>query len=208
MQEKRVDPGQTATFTFSAQTPAVEDVFKEYFQPVVEGVSWLEAKEATVAVRVYTGSVTAEGEKRASLLNTSGQAGQLDLSGAPKIDVNLTTQHVVVSYGTTVVREYAGSTGAAKTPTPPGRFTIKLKQELRIGAEAPHYRMPNFQMFTDRGHGFHSLPYLANDNGVFWKEALNHIGQRVSHGCVRLLPEDATDLYNITAVGWPVEIHY
>lgn len=208
MQEKRVNPGETATFTFSSHAPLVQDVFKEYFQPVVEGVSWLDSKEATVAVRVYTGSVTPEVEKQAKLLNRSGQASALDLSGDPTIHVNLTTQKVLVSFGDTVIREYMGSTGARATPTPTGTFKISLKQDLRIGAKAPHYRMPNFQLFTNRGHGFHALPYLATDNGVFWKEALNHIGQRVSHGCIRLLPEDAEDLYNITAVGWTVNIHY
>ena len=64
-----------------------------------------------------------------------------------------------------------------------------------------------FQLFTWRGHGLHALPYLMNDGGVFWKEALSDIGKPVSHGCVRQLPEDAITLYNFTSVGTPIWIH-
>ena len=128
-------------------------------------------------------------------------------SGERVVDVDISEQKLRLKFGQTVIREYLVSTGTFNTPTPLDRFKILNKQELRIGSAKPHYRMPFWQGFTRGGAGFHSLPYLANDNGVFWEEALSHIGQRVSHGCVRLLPEDAEDFYKLTAVGIKVVVH-
>ena len=208
MVELRVNPGEIATFTFLSHAPAVMDIFKEYFQPVVEGKQWMESKKETAVVNIKIGQNDQEQERRAFYLNYSGQASALDISGELTVDVNLTTQITRVKFGDNVIREYIVSTGAYDTPTPRGKFKILTKQELRIGSAYPHYRMPYFELFTPQGAGFHALPYLANDKGVFWNEALTHLGQRVSHGCVRLSDENAIDLYNITEIGTPVVVHY
>lgn len=207
MVEERVDPGEIATFIFKSKTPKIEDIFREYFQPVVEGGTWLESKEETAHLDLYVGNVDAETEHKLLYLNKSGQAGALDLSGDPVVEVDISEQKMFFKFGDTVIREYMVSTGKAKTPTPTGNFKILNKQELRISGGYPHYRMPLWQGFTPWGHGLHALPSLGNDRGVFWTEALNHIGQRVSHGCIRLLPEDAADLYNLTEIGMPVVVH-
>ena len=207
MVEKRVDPGEIATFRFESKTPYVDDIFREYFQPVVEGKKWLEQKEETAFLDIYAGENDDANEERLFYLGSSGQAGALDLSGERVVDVDISEQKLRLKFGQTVIREYLVSTGTFNTPTPLGKFKILNKQELRIGSAKPHYRMPFWQGFTRGGAGFHSLPYLANDNGVFWEEALSHIGQRVSHGCVRLLPEDAEDFYKLTAVGIKVVVH-
>lgn len=209
MVEPRVDPGDVGTFTFSSYAPGVNDVFKEYFQPVVEGKQWLEdaGNDMNIEVSIDIGNTTSNDRKAALYLGKSSQASLIDLAAAPIIDVSLADQKMRLKFGDTVAREYNVSTGSYKTPTPQGEFKIKEKQELRIGGESPHYRMPMFQMFTNQGAGFHSLPYLADDRGTFWNEALNHIGQPVSHGCVRLLPHDAEEFYKLTEVGWDVVIH-
>lgn len=207
MVEPRVDPGEIATFSFESHAPKVTDIFREYFQPVFEGKQWLESKEETVHVDIYVGVNDEEAEKKLFYLGQSGQASSLDISGEPEIHIDISEQKLRFQFGITVVREYMVSTGTFRMPTPLGRFKLLNKQELRIGGAKPHYRMPKWQGFTKWGHGLHSLPYLANDKGIFWKEALNHIGQRVSHGCVRLLPEDAEELFTFTEVGMPVVIH-
>lgn len=207
MIEPRIDPGEIATFSFESHAPKVTDIFREYFQPVFEGKQWLETKQETVHVDIYVGANDEEAEKKLFYLGHSGQASSLDISGEAEIHIDISEQKLRLQFGNTVVREYMVSTGTFKTPTPLGRFKVLNKQELRIGGAKPHYRMPKWQGFTKWGHGLHSLPYLANDRGVFWKEALNHIGQRVSHGCVRLLPEDAEELFTFTEVGIPVVIH-
>ncbi|MBI5413808.1 L,D-transpeptidase [Candidatus Peregrinibacteria bacterium] len=207
MNEMRVDPGEIASFSFYAFAPDVNDIFREYFQPVLDGKSWIEGRKTFAQLDVYVGSISEEREKALFYLGKSGQAAGIDTSAPQTVEVDLSEQKTYVKLGDAIIREYPVSTGAAKTPTPKGNFKILLKQELRIGSAAPHYRMPFFQMFTEQGAGFHALPYLANDKGVFWNEALNHIGMRVSHGCVRLLDEDAEDLYKLTAMGAGVYVH-
>ena len=119
-----------------------------------------------------------------------------------------------VFLGDTMIRDFLISSGTFQTPTPLGSGKIVDKQDLRISNKYPHYRMPFWHSLAfDKhggqflGYGFHSLPYLANDKGIFWNEALNHLGQRVSHGCVRIGPEDSEDLYNITQIGTKFLIH-
>lgn len=63
-------------------------------------------------------------------------------------------------------------------------------------------------MFRPSGYGLHALPSLGNDGGIFWTEALTHIGIPVSHGCVRILPEDAIWLYDFTEIGDTVTVQY
>lgn len=207
LQEERVNPGEIGTFRFSGFAPKVNDIFREYFQPVVENISWMQRKDETAHIDIYVGENDQENERRLFYLGKSGQASPLDISGEPIIDIDISEQKLLLKLGNTIVREYTVSTGTFKTPTPLGRFKILNKQELRIANKWPHYHMPKWQGFTIWGHGLHGLPYLANDRGIFWNEALNHIGQRVSHGCVRLLPEDAEDLYNLTTEGITLVIH-
>lgn len=206
MVESRVEPGEIASFSFRSNTPVVDDIFREYFQPVVEGVGWLEKKEALARLDIAVGETSGDLEHRLFYLGHSGQASSLDLNGDPVIQIDISEQKLQLKFGEHVIREYNVSTGAFKTPTPIGKFKILTKQELRIGGASPHYRMPYFQKVTPGGVGLHALPYLANDKGIFWNEALKHIGQKVSHGCIRLLPEDAEELYTLTEVGIPVVI--
>ena len=208
MNESRINPGEIATFTINSKAPKIEsDAFREYFAPVLDGGKWFEDKSQTAQVDIYVGTYSEETDKALSLLRLSAQASSIDLSNTPFIDVSIKDQLVRLMVGDTVAREYLVSTGAVKTPTPKGTFSILLKQELRIGGAAPHYHMPKFMGFTRQGAGFHALPYLANDRGVFWNEALNHIGHRVSHGCIRLLPDDAAELFDVVEVGTNVVVH-
>lgn len=208
MVESRVKPNEIATFTFISKAPRSTDIFREYFQPVVEGVQWMERKEETARVDIAVGFVPPEYEKSLFYIGKTGQASSIDPNGELVVDVDISDQKMLVKLGEQVIREFQVSTGTFNTPTPIGTFEILNKQELRIGSKWPHYHMPKWQGFTKWGHGLHSLPYLANDRGVFWSEALNHIGQRVSHGCIRILPNDAEDLFNLTTVGVKLVTHY
>jgi len=110
--------------------------------------------------------------------------------------------------GEEAVYQMTISSGASETPTPTGTWSVLNKQELRIGGAWPHYRMPYWQGFTSWGHGLHALPYLESDGGVFWSEALTHIGIPVSHGCIRMLPDDAVTVYEFSDVGTSLYIHH
>jgi hypothetical protein len=70
--------------------------------------------------------------------------------------------------------------------------------------------MPYYMAFTEsQSHGLHALPYLGSgpESSGYWQEALDHIGIPVSHGCVRLLPDDAEKLFRELEVGTPVYIN-
>ena len=67
--------------------------------------------------------------------------------------------------------------------------------------------MPYWMQFTGQGHGLHGLPYWRLRGGGVIKEGENHLGIRVSHGCVRLSWEDAEKVYNWASNGTPIIIH-
>lgn len=214
MIEQRVEPDETATFRITSRSPNVSDIFREYFQPVVEGVRWLEEKESKASIDIYVGETTAENERAVFYLGKTGQASSLNPDGELVVDVDISEQRMRVFLGDTPIREFLVSSGTFQTPTPLGSGKIVDKQELRISNKYPHYRMPFWHSLAfDKhggnflGYGFHSLPYLESDKGIFWNEALNHLGQRVSHGCVRVGPEDSEDLYKITQIGTKFLIH-
>lgn len=126
-----------------------------------------------------------------------------------EILIDLGQQMIFLLEDGTLVNMYPISTGKAWTPTPIGEFQVYRKQELRISSQAVPYRMPYYISFTKNGsHGIHALPYLGLSpaSSRYWAEALDHIGIPVSHGCVRLLPDDAFALYEWAEVGIPVTI--
>ncbi len=208
MTTQRVDPGQVATFVFQTKPQEKSGYYREYFAPVVEGIAWLE-KDALFYFDVNVGQVelTENQQKYFPYLEQSGNLSELNLDGEKKLEVSLKQQKMLVKVGDQVIRNFKVSTGKPSTPTPRGNFTVSLKQEVRIGNERPHYIMPKFQMIkANWGVGIHALPSLSNDRGVFWREALNHIGTPRSHGCIRLLPDDAEFAFNFTEIGTKVEV--
>jgi hypothetical protein len=205
MVENVVRPGDIATFAFTAVAPDMNSIYREYFNLVAENVAWLEGGEVAVDIRV--GSVTEEDEAELTFLLDSS-ADTAGLTGEYTIEIDLSDQKMFLKIGGTVVYTMPISSGAASTPTPTGTYSILSKQELRVGGKSPYYRMPYFQMFDSRGYGLHALPYLGSTGGgYFWEEALSHIGIPVSHGCVRMLPDDAVTVYQFTEIGTQITIY-
>jgi len=202
LQEDKVEPGEVATFIFWSKAPEEEDVYREYFQPVIDGVSWVENTDFYIDFFVGDIDWTDELEEKLEFMSRTMRASEFDASGGRSIHIKLSTQTMQAKVGEEIVYEFPVSTGAASTPTPTGTFSVLYKQEVR----ATTYIMPNWMAFTSVGHGIHALPSLRYDNGYYWTEALNHIGIPVSHGCVRLLPDDAVTIYNFTPVGTPIHI--
>lgn len=136
-------------------------------------------------------------------------SARLAVHGTKIIHVDLSEQMATLIDRGTVIARYPVSSGAADTPTPTGTFSIHRKQHLRISSLETPYRMPNYMAFTpNESHGLHALPYLGDTatNSDYWHEARSHIGIPVSHGCVRLLPEHAKQLFEWVEVGTRVEI--
>lgn len=207
MKTPRVDPGETAEFIFASHAPAETGLYREYFAPVIENTAWLTG-EAEFGFDIKVG----QPEENESILKYTREIpvsiNLLDpkFTGDKKILVDISEQKLQLKLGDLTIKTFPVSTGKAKTPTPIGTTKIQFKQEVRVGSSYPHYIMPKFMQFRSGGYGFHALPSLANDKGVFWREALNHIGSPRSHGCIRLLPEDANFTYDFAEVGTEVKV--
>lgn len=108
------------------------------------------------------------------------------------------------------VRTYPIGIGVLDYTTPFRRFRIQMK------AKNPGWRVP---VKLRKKYGFSYMP-PGEDNpvGSHWL-GLSHygihgtcfphgVGRLVSHGCIRLYPEDIAELFGLTPVGTPVQIIY
>ena len=77
------------------------------------------------------------------------------------------------------------STGARGYDTPGGQFKPFRMEKTHFSREWDDAPMPNSIFFTQRGHAIHGTNHLRN------------IGQPVSHGCVRLEPQNARVLFGL-----------
>lgn len=89
----------------------------------------------------------------------------------------------------------------SKSPRPTWHVPASIRQQdpslPRLVPPGPDNPLGEFWMaFSKEQHGIHGTnePY--------------GVGRRVSHGCIRLYPEDIKDLYRRTRVGTPVEVIY
>lgn len=208
MDTKRVDPQQIATFTYWSQAPDKDGLFREFLTPVVEGKSWVDSGTFSTDIKVGEPNIDPEKKELLSYIQKSTNLAEVDLKGEKNIEVDISEQKMWIKIGDTVIKEFPVSTGTSKTPTPVGTTKILEKMEVRVASKKPHYIMPKWMAYRSGGYGIHALPSLGNDGGVFWREALNHIGSRRSHGCIRLLPKDAEWAYNFTDVGTKVVVHH
>lgn len=230
MDQMRVNPGEMASFTFSAKAGMKSAVYKEYFTPVVEGVAWIDSAQFNFDVIVGTPEERATDlRKKIQFAQRTGNVSEMiDLNAEKKVIVDLSDQTISITLGGEEVFASRVSSGGPGYRTPTGTHKILGKQEVRIGGAKPYYIMPKFQMlgingrgFT--GYGFHALPSLGSAqlrarirglqqqglpvptslyaDDTMWQEAVSHLGIPVSHGCIRLSPEGADFLYEFTDVG-------
>ncbi|MBT4632357.1 L,D-transpeptidase [Candidatus Peregrinibacteria bacterium] len=203
------DPGEEFHVIFQSIAPEhgdhAGDIYREFFQPVIEGEGWV---DEMFAYDIEIGTPSQEMKDDIFFVSDLAVPASL-LSGKERnLEINLAEQRLYAQFGDLKVWSMETSTGAYDTPTPRGNYKILNKQELRIGGAAPHYRMPFWQGWRTDGYGIHGLPYLgANDGGWFWKEAENHIGIPVSHGCIRTPDRDAETLHGFTVIGTPMFIY-
>lgn len=209
MDNKRVSPLDAASFTITAKAPSEPGVYREFFAPVAEGIKWMDG-DALFSIDINVGNASLDPSTNDYLtyIQKSANLSRLKLEGGKNITVDLTEQRMYINIGDTTIRTFPVSTGAPGHPTPVGKYNIFLKQNVRVAGSSPHYIMPLYQMFKKGGYGLHALPSLANDRGIFWREALNHIGSPRSHGCIRLLPNDAQFVWNFTELGTPMSVRW
>jgi hypothetical protein len=80
---------------------------------------------------------------------------------------------------------WAVSTGRPGYATPSGSFGVTRMEEVYYSKKYDNAPMPNAVFFTNRGHAIH---------GTYETKRL---GRAVSHGCVRLAPQNAATLFQL-----------
>jgi hypothetical protein len=129
-------------------------------------------------------------------------SGYVPGGGEVWIDINLSSQYMVVYQGSAPIMETYISSGKPGFETPTGTFHISFKNgtqdmEGLIGGEYYDVKdVPSVMYFTGRGHAIH---------GAYWH---NNFGAVMSHGCINVPVDLAEFLYEITPVGARVEIHF
>ncbi len=99
------------------------------------------------------------------------------------ITVDKSTQRMSVAVDGQPRWQWRVSTGAPGYDTPSGTFRAFRMEASHFSKEFDDAPMPNSIFFTPRGHAVHG--YLNT----------SHLGLPVSHGCVRLDPQNAAALY-------------
>jgi hypothetical protein len=80
---------------------------------------------------------------------------------------------------------WAVSTGRSGYATPSGKFGVTRTERVYYSKKYDNAPMPNAIFFTNRGHAIH---------GTY---EIKRLGSAVSHGCVRLAPENAAILFRL-----------
>jgi lipoprotein-anchoring transpeptidase ErfK/SrfK len=113
-----------------------------------------------------------------------------------RTEINLDKQTMSFFVAGIKWREFKVSTGKPSMPTPTGEFRIISKIE-NAWSRTYGLWMP-FWLGLDRGGiGIHELPVWPGG----YREGENHLGQAVSHGCIRLGVGAAQYIYNHLQIG-------
>lgn len=129
-----------------------------------------------------------------------------------RIGVDVTNQITSV-YGldeaggyTALVKQMLCSTGTDKDPTPSGTYTLN-------GATARWCYFPKWgthaQYWTriDAYNAFHSVIYSEANSMALKKGSYTGLGKKASHGCIRLMVEDAKWIYQNCGKGVEVVVY-
>jgi hypothetical protein len=101
------------------------------------------------------------------------------------IEIDKSAQRMTVSQDGAELYVWPVSTGARGYDTPGGEFKPFRMEKDHFSREWDDAPMPNSIFFTARGHAIHGTEHTRN------------IGRPVSHGCVRLDPENARVLFSM-----------
>lgn len=98
-----------------------------------------------------------------------------------------------------IVKQFICTIGTDATPTPPGSFTFN-DMRRRFGYFSKFGVYAQYWVNVAGGIYFHSILYTEPKEGSFTSTSFQALGGKSSHGCIRMLVEDARWLYyNIPA---------
>jgi lipoprotein-anchoring transpeptidase ErfK/SrfK len=115
----------------------------------------------------------------AALISGVGAAA----AASVQVSINKVSQKMTVRVDGVEKYVWPVSTGASGYSTPSGSYTPFRMEPDHYSKEWDDAPMPHAIFFTPGGHAIHGSPHT------------NSLGRPVSHGCVRLAPDNAAKLY-------------
>ena len=106
-------------------------------------------------------------------------------SAGVDIHIDKSSQRMTVAVDGVLRYTWKVSTGKRRYETPSGTFQPFRMEADHFSTEWDDAPMPNSIFFTYQGHAIHGSP------------SPRRLGRAVSHGCVRLAPEEAVTLYSL-----------
>jgi lipoprotein-anchoring transpeptidase ErfK/SrfK len=137
----------------------------------------------TATPSTQTNSTGAKGESEPGGLQPESNPGPKKAGSAVLIDINKAKQEMTVFLDGIEKYRWPVSTGRAGYSTPSGTYTATSMNEIWYSKQWDNSPMPHSIFFMKDGHAIHGSYEVKN------------LGKPVSHGCVRILPENATTLY-------------
>lgn len=116
------------------------------------------------------------------------------------IDIDVSNQVLTLFEDGIKSNSFLISSGKYGMPTPLGMFSIRSK---RRNIWSSYGLWMPYSMNFHGGYFIHELPYWPNG----YREGTNHLGIRVSHGCIRLGIGPAEYVYNWSEIGAPIYVH-
>jgi L,D-transpeptidase catalytic domain len=111
------------------------------------------------------------------------------VAGAKKVavlvNIDKTNQQMTVSLDGVETYQWRVSTGRAGYSTPSGTYTATSMNKIWYSKQWENAPMPHSIFFMKDGHAIHGSFDVKN------------LGKPVSHGCVRISPENAATLYEL-----------
>jgi len=100
-----------------------------------------------------------------------------------RIKITLSNQIMKVSKGGKPLYKWKVSTARKGYRTPIGKYKPIYLERLHLSREYENAKMPHSIFFKDGGYAIHAT------------NAIDKLGERASHGCIRLHPKNAKRLY-------------
>ncbi len=112
-----------------------------------------------------------------------------------------------------MVKTFPIGIGVTDNFTPVGRFYIKNKRvsptwHIPLSLREEHEGKKSIPPGPDNPLGSHWLGLSISGYGIHGTNSPWAVGRLVTHGCIRLYPEDILHLYPIIPIGTPVNIIY
>jgi len=119
------------------------------------------------------------------------------------IDINLSTQRLMVIQDGYLVFQCDCVTGRPSMPTPTGIFYIQAKGR-NVNLRGPDWNsyVQYWMPFISSTHGIHDAYWQSSFGLARWQAGYG------SHGCVNVSLANAATIYNLIYVGYEVRIHY